>query len=248
MANTINERIKKRLASVGRTVSYREAEEIAKELGVTVDRVYNQTAATGQAAKAGAAAANAGYAPTSQLKVSNPISPGYISAAVKNATATSPGGFNLSAGNESPGNSPGLIGSNPGVQPANAQPANAQPANAEPANAQPVPGFDWDAWNAQMAQQQAAIWASMDAMNSQFLQQQQAWMESQKVAQQQLPVRGINSFGSLGSSPDKAPVKRQKAKKRSASTTNPALGIGSGGSGSGVSLGGASSGNTLGVG
>lgn len=233
MAKTTNQKIQKQISSAGNTVSYKEAAAVAQKLGVSVDRVYNQTAATGQAAKAGSAAANAGYVPTSQLKVSNPISSGYISAAVGNATSTSVGGFSLNGGNESPGNSPGLIGSNPGVQ---------------PTDAQPVPGFDWDAWNAQMAQQQAAIWASMDAMNAQFLQQQQAWMESQKAAQQQVPVRGQNFLGSLGSTSDQAQVKRQKAKKRSASTTNPALGIGSGGSGSGLSLGGASSGSTLGVG
>lgn len=232
MAKTTNQKIQNQISSAGKNVSYKEASAVAQKLGVTVDRVYNQTAKTGQGAVAGAAAANAGYVPTDQLKVSNPVSPGYISAAVKNATATSPGGFTLNSGNESPGNSPGLIGSNPGVQ---------------PSNAAPVPQFDWDAWNAQMSQQQAAIWASMDAMNAQFLQQQQAWMESQK-SQQQVPARGVNTFGSLGSSSDKAQVKRQKAKKRSASTTNPVLGIGSGGAGSGVSLGGSSSGSTLGVG
>lgn len=219
MAKTTNQKIQNQISSAGQNVNYKEASAVAQKLGVTVDRVYNQTAKTGQGAVAGAAAANAGYVPTSQLKVSNPISGGYINQTLQN-NQTKLDELKAAAGDQT----------NP------------------PPNDSTVPTFDWDAWNAQMSQQQAAIWASMDAMNAQFLQQQQAWMESQKAAQQQVAARGTNSFSSLGSSSDQAQVKRQKAKKRSASTTNPALGIGSGGSGSGVSLGGASSGNTLGVG
>lgn len=215
MAKTTNQKIQKQISSAGKNVNYKEASAVAQKLGVTVDRVYNQTAKTGQGATAGAAAANAGYVPSQQLRIASPISSGYVTQSAANASAA-----------------------------AAAAPVFPATTGAE----QPVLEFDWDAWNAQMAQQQAAIWASMDAMNAQFLQQQQAWMESQKAAQQQVPVRGQNFLGSLGSTSDQAQVKRQKAKKRSASTTNPALGIGSGGSGSGVSLGGASSGNTLGVG
>lgn len=119
------------------------------------------------------------------------------------------------------------------------------PQSAPPVDAQP--SFDWEAWNSQMMQQQAAVWAAMDAMNAQFLQQQQAWMENQKLAQQQPQGRSFNFLGASGSNADQAQVKRRKSKK-AASTTNPALSIGSGGAGSGVSLGGASSGSTLGVG
>lgn len=215
-----NQQIQKQLSSAGNTVSYKEAAAVAAKVGVSVDRVYNQTAKTGQDIKAGAAAANAGYTPTSQLKVGNPITSSYVTQYAANQQTR----FNEAL--------------------AAAQASGTNPDGSSAAE----PTFDWDAWNAQMMEQQAALWASMDAMNAQFLQQQQAWMESQKAAQQQFTYRGPNFFGSLGSTSDQAQVKRQKARKRSASTTNPALSIGSGGSGSGVSLGGASSGNTLGVG
>lgn len=103
--------------------------------------------------------------------------------------------------------------------------------------------FDANAYNQRLVEQQAAVWASMDAMNSQFLQQQQDWLNQQQALRQPL-VQG----GSVGTgSPDQASVKRKKPNKRSqaSSTTNSSLGIGGG---SGVSLGGASAGKTLGIG
>lgn len=144
-----NQKIQSQLKGAGSTVSYKEASKVATNLGVSVDRVYNQTAKTGQSAKAGAAAANAGYVPSSQLKVQNPISSTYIQQSARNAQT----GYE--------------------------QQQQQQQLPVEGGELGAAPEFDWKAWNAQMMAQQAAIWESMDAMNSEFMRQQQAYLEQQ---------------------------------------------------------------------
>lgn len=148
-----NNKIQKALSSAGNTVSYKEAAKVAAKVGVSVDRVYNQTAKTGQGAKAGAAAANAGYTPGENLKVNNPIAPTYITQATSNYNR------DLAAAQEQD-NAAGTVNG----------------------DGTTVPEFDWAAWNTEMASQQAAIWSSMDAMNSEFMRQQQEWMTQQKQA------------------------------------------------------------------
>ena len=197
MAGT-NKKIQNALSSAGKTVSYKEAAKVAAKLGVSVDRVYNQTAKTGQVAKAGAAAANAGYTPGENLKVNNP------------------GDF------------------------AAAQ-AQSQAAGTVNDDGTVAPEFDWEAWNNEMASQQAAIWASMDAMNSEFMRQQQEWM----AQQQQIPTAATRSGGGTGGfgGADPSQVKRKKTTKKTVASgsTNTGLGIGNSGGG-GVSLGGFSAG------
>lgn len=208
--NATNQAIQRQLGSVGQGVNYMEASAIAQKLGVSVDRVYNQTAKTGQNAIAGGAAANAGYIPTSQLKVSSPITAGYAQQAAANAQAQ------LAA-------------------------ANAAPAG-DGSQAPVVPEFDWNAWNAQMMAQQAAIWESMDAMNAEFMQRQQDWL-SQMDKTPQTQVRNSILGGSLPA--DKAAIKRQKRTRQSSTTktglnTSPASG--------GLSLGGQASAGGLSIG
>ena len=206
-----NQKIQSQIKGAGSTVSYKEANKVATNLGVSVDRVYNQTAKTGQTAKAGAAAANAGYVPSSQLKVQNPISSTYIQQSAKNAQA----GYEQQQQQQQLG---GELG--------------------------PAPEFDWEAWNAQMMAQQAAIWESMDAMNSEFLRQQQAYLEQQGQ-------RRVGSFSGGGAgSADLATVRRKKKTNTQSNTkTNTGLSTPSAGGagGSGLSLGGSSS-NGLGIG
>jgi hypothetical protein len=84
-AKPLNQVIQNKISDAGRTVDYKEASAVAQKLGVSVDRVYNQTAKTGQTARAGAAAANAGYLPSSNLKVDNPIVSTYVQQAAFNA-------------------------------------------------------------------------------------------------------------------------------------------------------------------
>ncbi|AGF91087.1 hypothetical protein SXHG_00065, partial [Synechococcus phage MRHenn-2013a] len=109
-----------------------------------------------------------------------------------------------------------------------------------------APEFDWDGWNLQMQEQQAAVWASMDAMNAEFLNQQEAWQAAQGA--DIAPRRGINSFNTGGVSPDQARVRRKKKKKPSAAASGTKLSIGGSQSAGGVSLGGASGGKSLGIG
>lgn len=191
MAKSTNQKIQSQLSTAGKSVSYKEAAAVSQKLGVSVDRVYNQTAATGQTAKAGAAAANAGYVPTQQLKVSNPITSRYVAQSAANAYA---------AGSA---------------------------ANPSTDGQGYAPEFDWQAWNDQMAQQQAAIWASMDAMNAQFMQQQQQWLSQQQELQKQ--PQGSRSFAGITttSSADRAQVKRQKKSRTTSNTSigNQSLGI-----------------------
>ena len=211
--NQTNKKIQNNLRSAGKQVSYKEAAAVAEKLGVSVDRVYNQTAKTGQNAKAGAAAANAGYTPSDQLKVKNPITTGYIGQATANYQ-----------------------------QDFAAAQAQSQAAGTVNDDGTVVPEFDWEAWNTEMASQQAAIWASMDAMNSEFMRQQQEWMAQQ---QQQTPTATARSGGVIGGfgGADQAQVKRKKKQKKTVASgsTNTGLGIGNSGSG-GVSLGGSSAG------
>jgi hypothetical protein len=114
------------------------------------------------------------------------------------------------------------------------------------------PTFDWDAWNLQMMEQQAAIWASMDAMNAQFLQQQQQWQQSQQsygLFGNKNPASTIfrqNNVGGTGST-DQAAVKRKKKKNPSKTASGTTLSIGTG-SGGGVSTGGQGASSTLGIG
>lgn len=115
------------------------------------------------------------------------------------------------------------------------------------------PAFDWNAWNLQMAEQQAAVWASMDAMNAQFLQQQEAWQQQQMEQRSQMGImtsggdrRGFSA--GLSSSADSAQVKRKKSKKPSTTAGGTKLSIGGDATAGGVSTGGASAGKTLGIG
>lgn len=208
--NNTNKQIQNSLSSAGNTVSYKEAAAVAANLGVGVDRVYNQTANTGQGAKAGAAAANAGYTPGANLKVNNPIAPTYITQATSNYNR------DLAAAQ-----------------------AQSQAAGTVNDDGTTVPEFDWEAWNNEMASQQAAIWSSMDAMNSEFMRQQQEWMAQQK----QVPTTTTRSGGGVGGfgGADQAQVKRKKKKAVASGSTNTGLGIGNSGGG-GVSLGGSSAG------
>jgi hypothetical protein len=109
------------------------------------------------------------------------------------------------------------------------------------------PTFDWDAWNLQMMEQQAAVWASMDAMNAQFLQQQEEWRASQEtqygpwIKGQRQVINGLNNS-------DPVQVKRKKRKKASTTAAGTKLSIGGNSSAGGISTGGQSSGKTLGIG
>lgn len=210
-APSTNSSIRSSLSNAGGTVSYKEANKVATNLGVSVDRVYNQTAKTGQTAKAGAAAANAGYVPSSQLKVGNPITASYVQQYAANAQA--------------------------GYQ-------QQQQQNTGEFVQGTLPEFDWEAWNAQMMAQQAAIWESMDRMNSEFMRQQQAYLEQQGQ-------RRVGSFSGGGAgSADLATVRRKKKTNTQSNTkTNTGLSTPSAGGagGSGLSLGGSSS-NGLGIG
>lgn len=199
----LNQQIQNQLSSAGSNVNYREASALAGKLGVTVDRVYNQTAKTGQNAVAGSFAANANYIPSAQLKVSSPLTPDYAAQAAVNAKAQ------LDASR------------NPGD------------ANADPNAA--VPQFDWDAWNAQMMAQQAAIWESMDAMNSDFMRKQQDWFTQREQMTGAPATRGNTISSSLPA--DKASVKRKK-RTTATSTNAAATGLNTSSSGSSVSLGG----------
>lgn len=86
--NTVNQQIQKQISRLGDNLNYREASAVAERLGVSVDRVYNQTQRTGQSAVAGTFAANAGYAPTTQLKVRSPITSDYVRQVATNAAAS----------------------------------------------------------------------------------------------------------------------------------------------------------------
>lgn len=210
MANRTNKKIQNQLKSAGAGVNYKEASAVAAKLGVSVDRVYNQTAKTGQKAIAGGAAANAGYVPTSQLKVSSPLTAGYVRQAADNAQAQ--------------------------VDAVNAAPTD----NGTQAPA--APEFDWNAWNAQMMAQQAAIWESMDAMNAEFMQRQQDWLSQMDKTPQTQPRNSI--FG--GSLPaDKASVKRQKRTRQSSTTKT---GLNASPASGGLSLGGQASAGGLSIG
>lgn len=203
-AATTNQKIQQAISGAGNNLNYREATAVAQNLGVTVDRVYNQTAKTGQNAVAGSFAANANYIPSSQLKVASPLTADYASQAAINAKAQ------LDAAR------------NPGD------------ANGDP-NASPVPQFDWNAWNAEMIAQQAAIWESMDAMNSEFMRKQQDWFAQREQLTGMQASRGSTLASSLPT--DKAAVKRKK--RTTATSTNAAAnGLNTSSSGSSVSLGG----------
>ena len=203
--------IRDALGGVGNNLGYKEAVKIAADLGVSVDRVYRVAEKVGLSSSVGAAAANAGYTPSSGTA----YKPSYVSA----------------------------LGNQAATQSAAEQAA----ANWDGTGEQPVaPEFDWEAWNAQMMAQQAAVWESMDAMNSEFLRQQQAWMGQPKTK----PSRGT-VFGGGSNSADPAAVKRKKRKKsKSGIKTNTGLGINSAGgaAGSGLSLGGGASGLSIGKG
>jgi hypothetical protein len=67
-----NQRVQNQLGKVGGNVNYNEAAAIAAKLGVSIDRVLNNTAKTGQNVKLGAAAVNAGYT-GENTKVANDI-------------------------------------------------------------------------------------------------------------------------------------------------------------------------------
>lgn len=211
--NSTNQAIQKQLASAGAGVNYMEASAIAQNLGVSVDRVYNQTAKTGQNAVAGGAAANAGYVPTSQLKVSSPITVGYVQQASANAQAQ--------------------------VDAANAA---ASPASGNNTQAPVVPEFDWNAWNAQMMAQQAAIWESMDAMNTEFMRKQEDWFAQRDTLAGSQGNRSTIMTGGVPA--DKAAVKR---KKRTTSTAS-ATGLNTSSTGATLSLGGAPAGGGLSIG
>ena len=215
--NNTNRKIQKSLGSAGKSVSYKEAAKVAAKHNVSVDRVYNQTAKTGQGAKAGAAAANAGYTPSAQLKVNNPIAPSYISQATSNYQR------DYAAAQEQ-SNAAGTVNDDGTV----------------------APEFDWEAWNNEMASQQAAVWASMDAMNSEFMRQQEEWMAQQQQQQEKLGpwIKGQRQVINGLNNADQAQVKRKKKKKKTVASgsTNTGLSIGNTGTGGGVSLGGTSAG------
>ena len=216
-----NQRIQNQISSAGRTVDYKEASAVAQKLGVSVDRVYNQTANTGQVARAGAAAANAGYIPTSQLKVGSPIVSTYAQQAATNAQTK--------------------------IDEANAAAAAAAAAAGGAGGggdgSQVVPQFDWQAWNAQMMSQQAAIWESMDAMNAEFMRKQEDYFAQRDAL---ATTQGNRSTIMTGGVPaDKAAVKR---KKRTTSTAG-ATGLNTSSTGNTLSLGGgASAGGGLAIG
>jgi hypothetical protein len=215
MANGTNKKIQNQLSKAGKNVNYREASAIAEKLGVTTDRVYNQTQKTGQAAVAGSYAANAGYVPSEQLKVQSPITQDYVQTVSDNMSKPTGPTYNgqpLQDGvtyqlNDAGDQIVGVVGIGDGA----------------------TASFDWNAWNSRMAQQQAAIWEAMDAMNSQFLQQQQSWRDSQQTQgnPQRQPLSAITSGSDGGRSSDPAQVKRQR-KGRGVSTTigNSSLNIG----------------------
>jgi hypothetical protein len=214
-AKSTNERIQNQISSAGRTVDYKEASAVAQKLGVSVDRVYNQTAKTGQTARAGAAAANAGYLPSSQLKVGSPLVSTYAQQASINAQAQ--------------------------IDQANAAAAAAAGGGGGGYGSQAIPQFDWEAWNAQMMSQQAAIWESMDAMNAEFMTKQQEWLAQQSAIGGQ---QGRANAMASGVPADKATVKRKKRTaaatglNTSSSNTSLSLGGGSAGGGGGLSIGG----------
>jgi hypothetical protein len=212
-----NQKIQNQISSAGRTVDYKEASAVAQKLGVSVDRVYNQTAKTGQTARAGAAAANAGYIPTSQLKVGSPIVSTYAQQAATNAQTK--------------------------IDQANAAAAAATAGAANGDGSQVVPQFDWQAWNAQMMSQQAAIWESMDAMNAEFMRKQEDYFAQRDAL---ATTQGNRSTIMTGGVPaDKAAVKR---KKRTTSTAG-ATGLNTSSTGNTLSLGGgASAGGGLAIG
>jgi hypothetical protein len=205
--NSTNQAIQKQLASAGSGVNYKEAASVAQKLGVSVDRVFNQTARTGQTARAGAAAANAGYVPSSQLKVNSPITARYAQQVAANAQAR------LDAA-AAAGTSINPDGTQDGY----------------------LPEFDWEAWNAEMMAQQAAIWESMDAMNAEFMQRQQDWL-AQMDRTPQTQFRSGSAFNNLIPA-DKAQVKRQKRARQSSTTRT---GLNTAPSTGNLSLGGASS-------
>ena len=196
-----NNKIQKALSSAGNTVSYKEAAKVAAKVGVSVDRVYNQTAKTGQGVKAGAAAANAGYTPGADLKVNNPITPKYISQAA--------GNYNRDLADAT---------------------AQSQAAGTVNGDGTVAPEFDWESWNNEMASQQAAIWASMDAMNSEFMRQQQEWMAQQQQTPTTTtrPGGGVGGFGGADQAQVK---RKKKKKTAASGSTNTGLGIGNSGSG-----------------
>lgn len=200
---TTNQKIQQAISGSGNNLNYREASSVAQTLGVSVDRVYNQTAKTGQNAVAGSFAANANYIPSNQLKVASPLTPDYAAQAAVNAKAQ----------------------------------LDAARTPADP-NADPnavIPQFDWDAWNAQMMAQQAAIWESMDAMNSEFMRKQQDWFAQREQLTGTQVSRGSAITSSLPG--DKASVKRKK--RTTATSTNAAAnGLNTSSSGNSVSLGG----------
>lgn len=224
--NSTNRQIQQSLSTAGRNVNYKEASAVAAKTGVSVDRVYSQTARTGQGAVAGGAAANAGYIPGGG-KVAPRILPGYITQSAANSRAA----YDKYVADQE---AAAAAKANGGLNPDGTEYV--------------APEFDWQAWNAQMMAQQAAVWESMDAMNSEFLTQQQAWLEQQRSAPM---IKGQGQFGGSGNSADPAAVKRKKrTKSNSGIKTNTGLSTGSAGgaAGSGLSLGGANGGNGLSIG
>lgn len=212
MANKTNKRIQNQLKSAGNNVNFKEASAIANKLGVSVDRVYNQTAKTGQNAVAGAAAANAGYVPTPQLKIESPVTRSYVAQVATNTAAQ--------------------------AQQSQPAPAPNEPTQQEPAQQSAVPEFDWQAWNAQMMAQQAAIWESMDAMNAEFIRKQEDWFAQRDA----LTAKGRNAAGQTTGLPaDTASVRRQKRTNKS--TTNAtATGLNTSTTANSLSLGGSTAG------
>ena len=119
-------------------------------------------------------------------------------------------------------------------------------AQQEAALAQPE--FDWEDWDAQMMEKQAAVWESMDAMNSAFLDTQDQWQQAQQEGDPNAPWIRPTGWGSGNAgNADPAQIKRLKKKKRNASTITGPLSIGGQTNNGTVSTGGASAGKTLGL-
>lgn len=83
-----------------------------------------------------------------------------------------------------------------------------------PSQEPPAPAFDWDAWNAQMARQQQAMWESYDAMNASFLEQAASRNEEGLRRRQS----GSAATTPAGYSPDEVQVRRKK--RNPSATTN----------------------------
>lgn len=218
-----NRSIQQSLGSAGNSVNYREAAAIAQKYGVSIDRVFNQTAKTGQGAKLGAAAYTAGYQPGANAKVTPDKTGSYYQAQITGELANQQAAFDA------------------GMAELQSQYQGGQAGGEQL-------GFDWEGWNAQMMAQQAAIWESMDAMNSEFLSQQQQYLQQQSASSG--GGGGRSTFSGAGAQ-DKAAVKRKKQQKgQSGTATNTGVNASasnSGAAGSGLSMGG-SNGNGLAIG